>query len=268
MSTGWLPAPAEELFGPDAVAEEAYELLTVDVPPAAWTEALETARTRLGCTYFDWLSAVDEPGTGFRVAAHVVALAPVRRLLLRTTVPHDAPVLASAVTVYAGAAWHERETHEMFGVTFEDHPGLDPRRAVDEERPEHGGLGRVAVRIVVDRDRLHGRAEHVGEQDELLAPLVGDVSRVGEEADPGLPLGLGQPDLAQEGVQVPGQRLHQLLQARVGGGVEGAQHALDQVLLAGLLLGWDGRAHAGSAPSQTARRSAVRFLLACAPFAM
>ncbi|MGY1500286.1 NADH-quinone oxidoreductase subunit C [Streptomyces sp. QTS52] len=124
-ATGWLPAPTEELFGTEATAEESYDVLTVDVPPASWTEALKTARDRLSCTYFDWLSAVDEPGTGFRVAAHVVALSPVRRLLVRTTVPHESAVLASLVDVYAGAAWHERETHEMFGVRFEGHPGLD-----------------------------------------------------------------------------------------------------------------------------------------------
>ncbi|MFC8211616.1 NADH-quinone oxidoreductase subunit C, partial [Streptomyces sp. NPDC057296] len=124
-AVGWLPAGAEELFGPEATAEESYDVLTVDVPPTSWIAALETARDRLGCTYFDWLSAVDEPGTGFRVAAHVVALGPVRRLLLRTTVPHESPALPTAVAVYAGAAWHERETHEMFGVDFADHPALD-----------------------------------------------------------------------------------------------------------------------------------------------
>ncbi|MFF3909288.1 NADH-quinone oxidoreductase subunit C [Streptomyces sp. NPDC001848] len=124
-AVGWLPASAEDLFGPEATAEESYEVLTVDVPPTGWTEALRVARDELGCTYFDWLSAVDEPGTGLRVSAHVVALSPVRRLLVRTTVPHGAPVLPSAVDVYAGAAWHERETHEMFGITFEGHPALD-----------------------------------------------------------------------------------------------------------------------------------------------
>ncbi|MFI9809413.1 NADH-quinone oxidoreductase subunit C [Streptomyces sp. NPDC052301] len=124
-AAGWLPAPAEELFGAQATAEESYDVLTVDVPPSSWLTALETARTTLSCTYFDWLSAVDEPGTGFRVSAHVAALHPVRRLLVRTTVPHDAPTLPSAVGVYAGAAWHERETHEMFGVRFEGHPGLE-----------------------------------------------------------------------------------------------------------------------------------------------
>nr|WP_223185484.1 NADH-quinone oxidoreductase subunit C [Streptomyces sp. CBMA152] len=123
-----MPDAVTEIFGEEATAEEAYGLLTVDVPVGSWIAALEIARDKLGCTYFDWLSAVDEPGTGFRVCAHVVALEGrrVRRLLVRTTVPHTAPVLASAVDVYAGAAWHERETHEMFGVDFEGHPNLIP----------------------------------------------------------------------------------------------------------------------------------------------
>ncbi|WP_405760796.1 NADH-quinone oxidoreductase subunit C [Streptomyces sp. NBC_01420] len=128
-----LPDAVTEIFGEDATAEQAYDLLTVDVPPTAWITALETARDSLGCTYFDWLSAVDEPGTGFRVCAHVAALpsggsggSGVRRLLVRTTVPHEAPVLPTAIGVYAGAAWHERETHEMFGVDFADHPHLVP----------------------------------------------------------------------------------------------------------------------------------------------
>lgn len=123
-----LPEAVTELFGADATAEHSYDLLTVDVPAASWISALETARDRLGCTYFDWLSAVDEPGTGFRVCAHVVALEgrTVRRLLVRTTVPHSEPVLPSAVEVYAGASWHERETHEMFGVAFTGHPHLVP----------------------------------------------------------------------------------------------------------------------------------------------
>ncbi|MEU4352759.1 NADH-quinone oxidoreductase subunit C [Streptomyces sp. NPDC023838] len=141
-----LPDAVTEIFGEEATAEEAYGLLTVDVPAGSWIAALEIARDQLGCTYFDWLSAVDEPGTGFRVCAHVVSLGSlrsserpespespgspegrrVRRLLVRTTVPHTAPVLASAVDVYAGAAWHERETHEMFGVEFEGHPNLIP----------------------------------------------------------------------------------------------------------------------------------------------
>ncbi|MCF3184664.1 NADH-quinone oxidoreductase subunit C, partial [Streptomyces polychromogenes] len=121
-----LPDAAPTVFGAEAVASVAYDVLTVDVPAGSWIASLEIARDKLGCTFFDWLSAVDEPGTGFRICAHVVALegGRVRRLLLRTTVPHASPSLPSAVAVYAGAAWHERETYEMFGVTFTDHPNL------------------------------------------------------------------------------------------------------------------------------------------------
>jgi NADH:ubiquinone oxidoreductase subunit C len=123
-----LPDAVAELFGEEATAQEAYGLLTVDVPAGSWIAALEIARDKLACTFFDWLSAVDEPGTGVRVCAHVVSIGEgrVRRLLVRTTVPHEAPALASATDVYAGAGWHERETHEMFGIDFTGHPHLVP----------------------------------------------------------------------------------------------------------------------------------------------
>ncbi|MEU8915912.1 NADH-quinone oxidoreductase subunit C [Streptomyces nigrescens] len=126
---GWLPRPASEIFGPGATAELAYDLLTVDVPVDGWLTALTAARDDLGCSYFDWLSAVDEPGTGFRICAHLVEVArpgTVHRLIVRTTVPHDAAALPTALGVYAGAGWHERETHEMFGVDFTGHPHLVP----------------------------------------------------------------------------------------------------------------------------------------------
>ncbi|MGA5562674.1 NADH-quinone oxidoreductase subunit C [Streptomyces platensis] len=126
---GWLPGPASEIFGPGATAELAYDLLTVDVPVDGWLTALTAARDTLGCSFFDWLSAVDEPGTGFRVCAHLAQVArpgTVHRLIVRTTVPHDVAALPTAVGVYAGAGWHERETHEMFGVDFTGHPHLVP----------------------------------------------------------------------------------------------------------------------------------------------
>jgi NADH-quinone oxidoreductase subunit C len=125
-----LRARAEVVVGAGAAGEAAYGLLTVDVPAQGWTAALRTARDELGCAFFDWLSAVDEPGTGFRVCAHVVALGGgpgrVRGLLLRTTVPYEDAALPTATGLYPGADWHERETHEMFGVDFPGHPGLAP----------------------------------------------------------------------------------------------------------------------------------------------
>lgn len=51
---------------------------------------------------------------------------PVRHLgiTLKCDVPDDTPVVESWVSVFAGANWHERETHEMFGIGFAGHPDL------------------------------------------------------------------------------------------------------------------------------------------------
>ncbi|MFK0193483.1 NADH-quinone oxidoreductase subunit C, partial [Kitasatospora sp. NPDC090308] len=122
------PTPAERTaaaVGPWATAAEAYDLLTVDVPAEHWIEALTAARDTLGLAFLDWLSAVDDLDRGFAVCAHLAAVGEpggVRRLLLRTRVPREKAALPTAVGVYAGAAWHERETLEMFGIEFPGHP--------------------------------------------------------------------------------------------------------------------------------------------------
>ncbi|MGW4380680.1 NADH-quinone oxidoreductase subunit C [Kitasatospora sp. NPDC004531] len=122
------PSAAEQAaaaIGPWATAAEAYDLLTVTVPAEHWIEALTAARDGLGLTFLDWLSAVDELAEGFAVCAHLAAVGEpgrVRRLLLRTRVPREQAALPTAVGVYAGAAWHERETREMFGIEFPGHP--------------------------------------------------------------------------------------------------------------------------------------------------
>lgn len=91
------------------------------VEAADWHDAVAGLKQD-GYTYFDWLSAVDEHPDGFRLVLHVARVAsssgPLDHLLLVTYVDRDAAAVASIADVYAGAAWHERETHEMFGIDF------------------------------------------------------------------------------------------------------------------------------------------------------
>ena len=102
-----------------------YGLPVLDVAPQHWHDAARQACDARAMTYFDWLSAVDEIDS-IDVVAHLWAPATRAHLLLRTRLPASDPHLATLVDVYAGAAWHERETYEMFGVGFDGHPDLRP----------------------------------------------------------------------------------------------------------------------------------------------
>jgi NADH-quinone oxidoreductase subunit C len=48
------------------------------------------------------------------------------RVVIRTRVPRENPVVPTITCIYAGANWHERETHDFFGIKFKDHPHLVP----------------------------------------------------------------------------------------------------------------------------------------------
>jgi NADH-quinone oxidoreductase subunit C len=105
-----------------------HERAVIDVSVAAWRAAVVAAREPggLGCDFFDWLSAVDELDEGFTVVAHMWSTAARHGVLIRCRVPRDNPVVESIVDLFPGAGWHERETFEMFGITFAAHPDLRP----------------------------------------------------------------------------------------------------------------------------------------------
>jgi NADH-quinone oxidoreductase subunit C len=102
-----------------------------DVPFGEWSSTVLALRDD-GYTYFDWLTAVDQtdatPETqgegavaGFDIVCHlmrVVPEGPLESVLLRTRAPEGLPV-PSVTGVFHGAAWHERETFEMFGIDFD-----------------------------------------------------------------------------------------------------------------------------------------------------
>ncbi len=109
--------------------DSSYGQDTVDVPRAEWVAAHESARD-LGFTFFDWLTGVDQLDAadepGFDVVSHLWSMAAREHLFLRTRVSGDDARLATLTGVFSGASWHERETFEMFGLTFDGHPNLVP----------------------------------------------------------------------------------------------------------------------------------------------
>ena len=125
----------------------------VRVRTADWRRTGEVLRDVLGCDYFCFLSGIDwmpspygrgeddpsEPpperdmsvrqgyaggDTRMQVFARVVNVERKFGVTVKADVDDAAPSIASWAQVYAGANWHERECHEMFGIGFEGHPDL------------------------------------------------------------------------------------------------------------------------------------------------
>jgi NADH-quinone oxidoreductase subunit C len=48
------------------------------------------------------------------------------RVALRARLPRTEPRIATISDIFQGANWHERETHDMFGIVFIGHPDLTP----------------------------------------------------------------------------------------------------------------------------------------------
>ena len=131
--------------------------LWIRVATAAWGEAAEVARDKAGCKFFDFLSAIDwlpspygryedssvdvpfpppmpdrsaaVPGYAggdarIQMLAAVAKAGTDQRVLLKTDVPDDDPRVPTWINAYSGAAWHEREAHEMFGIGFDGNDDL------------------------------------------------------------------------------------------------------------------------------------------------
>jgi NADH-quinone oxidoreductase subunit C len=104
----WLPSP----YG-------RYEDATVDVglPAATGADAIETGVAGGDTRFqvFARLRNIAQRGLGIVVKADVPEIA-----------PGEPGGVESVIAVFPGANWHEREIHEMFGITFEGHPYLEP----------------------------------------------------------------------------------------------------------------------------------------------
>ena len=48
------------------------------------------------------------------------------RVMVRARIPRSAPEIQTVSEIHPGADWHERETHDFFGIKFKGHPYLVP----------------------------------------------------------------------------------------------------------------------------------------------
>ena len=88
----------------------------IDIAADKWVAACKASADR-GCDVVDWLTAVDTADSLFLVV-HLVDPGSSRSEMLRCELNVERPEIQSITSLFPGADWHERETHEMFGIQF------------------------------------------------------------------------------------------------------------------------------------------------------
>jgi NADH-quinone oxidoreductase subunit C len=137
--TDTAPAAAPSLAGPlgdladdlrdhlgDALLEatDMHGMLVIRVPADKRPQALATLKV-LGFDYYSFCNGVDWPDDErFEVFDHVESMTTHIQVTVKCEVPRSNPRVPTAVPVYGGADWHERETWELFGIVFTGHPRL------------------------------------------------------------------------------------------------------------------------------------------------
>jgi len=60
----------------------------------------------------------------FEVVYHLYSLEKKHRVRIKVRLPEDDPSIDSAVSVWPGINWYEREAYDMYGILFRGHPNL------------------------------------------------------------------------------------------------------------------------------------------------
>ncbi|BCX49202.1 NADH-quinone oxidoreductase subunit C [Haloferula helveola] len=98
---------------------------TVVVELSALAEVLATAKNDLGYDFLLDISSLDHFGEDprFEMVYELATTDDSKHLRIRAKVGEDQEV-PTAVKLWDGAEWHEREVYDMMGIRFADHPDL------------------------------------------------------------------------------------------------------------------------------------------------
>jgi NADH-quinone oxidoreductase subunit C len=122
------PAPAAPA-APPPLQSVAHALKGYDLDVTVAPDQVTAAATLLDSTGFglDAITGVDWPVQNqMEVVYDYFHPTEPLRVVVRTRVPRAEPELPTICPVFAGANWHERETHDFFGIRFAGHPNLKP----------------------------------------------------------------------------------------------------------------------------------------------
>ncbi len=116
-------------LSPVAIQETDYAAkgfhLDVQVNPDQVVKVAETLDTEN--FFIEAVSGVDWPvDDQMEVVYDFNNMAVLCRVTVRTRIKRSNPELPTISEVFPGANWHERETHDFFGIRLTGHPDLSP----------------------------------------------------------------------------------------------------------------------------------------------
>ncbi len=124
-------AKLAEHFGDGVFSTSRFrDNLRLHVPAARLIEVLSALRTQLGFALLVELGCTDYLGypgrTRARFEVHYVLrnLDSNETIVVKAGVDDPDPALPSAIGLWPGADWMEREVFDMFGIRFQGHPDL------------------------------------------------------------------------------------------------------------------------------------------------
>ncbi|MGB0099725.1 MAG: NADH-quinone oxidoreductase subunit C [Nocardioides sp.] len=88
------------------------------------------------CSSVSGVHYPDDTGRELHAVYHLLSMTHNRRIRLEVAVPDADPHVPSLVAIYPTSDWHERETYDMFGIIFDDHPALT-RILMPDDWPGH-----------------------------------------------------------------------------------------------------------------------------------
>jgi NADH-quinone oxidoreductase subunit C len=88
------------------------------------------------CSSVSGVHYPEDTGRELHAVYHLLSITHNRRIRLEVTAPDADPHIPSVVPTYPTADWHERETWDMFGIIFDDHPALT-RILMPDDWPGH-----------------------------------------------------------------------------------------------------------------------------------
>lgn len=107
--------------------KDTFGEVTIIVPRESIVDVCWVLKTKHGFDMLADLCGADrgpEEDPRFEVNYHLLGTKHHHRLRLKVLLSEDDPKVPTVVTVWRTANWHERETYDLVGVIFDNHPDL------------------------------------------------------------------------------------------------------------------------------------------------